>query len=115
MPDDARGLYQAKELTCDELDALCSEFDITWNQEASAEQVEDDRKRCPLSDIEICDADVLIDMDLLSVTNNKHVRAASVFADLAGFTAYIDAADTPEKQEEALRVLHVVRKGSSRG
>jgi hypothetical protein len=44
-------------------------------------------------------------MDLLSVTNNKHVGAASVFADLAGFTAYIDAADTPEKQEEALRVL----------
>src|SRR5439155_25475352 len=89
VPDDARGLYQAKELTCDELDSLCGEFDVAWNREASAKRVEDDRKRFPLCDIEICDADVLIDMDLLSITSNKHVGAASVFADLARFTAYI--------------------------
>jgi class 3 adenylate cyclase len=114
VPDDDRGLYQAKELTCGELDSLCSEFDVAWNREASADRVEEDRKQFPLSDIEICDADVLIDMDLLSIKSNKQVGAASVFADLAGFTAYIDAADTPEKQEEALRVLHVVRKEFTR-
>jgi class 3 adenylate cyclase len=110
VPDDDRGLYQIKKLTCDELDALCSEFDIGWNRDASAERVEDDRKQFPLSEIEIGDADTLIDMDLLSIRNNRRVGAASIFADLCGFTSYIDAADTPEKQEEALRVLHVVRK-----
>ena len=110
VPDDDRGLYQVKALISDELDVLCSEFNIAWDREASAERVEDDRKQFPLSEIEIGDAEVLIDMNLLSIKNNKRVGAASLFADLAGFTAYIDAASTPARQEEALRVLHVVRK-----
>jgi hypothetical protein len=38
VPDDARGLYQAKELTCDELDALIPNSTL-HGIEASAEQV----------------------------------------------------------------------------
>ena len=110
VPDDDRGLSQVKALTSDELDVLCSEFNVAWDREASAERVENDRKQFPLSEIEIGDAEVLIDINLLSIKNNKRVGAASLFADLAGFTAYIDAASTPARQEEALRVLHVVRK-----
>ena len=92
VPDDDRGLYEVMELTCDELDALCSDFNVAWDREASAERIEDDRRQFPLSEIEIGDADVLIEMDLLSIRNNKRIGAASVFADLAGFTAYVDAA-----------------------
>ncbi len=110
VPDDDRSLYQTKDLTHDELDALCSEFGVAWDRMKSAKRIEDDHTQFPLSDIEISDAEVLIDMDLLSIKNNKRIEAASAFADLSGFTAYIDAAETDERQEEALRVLHVVRK-----
>jgi hypothetical protein len=110
IPDDDRGLYQLKEQTSEEVDGLCTKYGVAWDRTASAERVEDDRKQFPLCDIDISDAEVLIDMDSLSVRNNKRIGAATVFADLAGFTAYIDAADTPAKQEQALKVLHVVRK-----
>lgn len=110
VPDDDRGLYQVRDLTREEVDTLCGDHGIAWSRNASTDRIEDDRKQFPLSDIEIGDADVLIDMDALSIRKNKRIGAASVFADLAGFTAYVDAADTAAKQEEALRVLHVVRK-----
>jgi class 3 adenylate cyclase len=53
---------------------------------------------------------VLIDLDSLSIWNNKRVLAASIFGDVTGFTAYIDRAETDEKKREALRVLHAIRK-----
>jgi class 3 adenylate cyclase len=114
VADDDRGLYELKELTSDEVEKLCGEFDILWDRQASAERLEADRIMFPLSDIDICDADVLIDMDSLSIRHNKRIHAASVFADLAGFTAYIDGADTAQKKQEALRVLHIVRKEFTR-
>jgi class 3 adenylate cyclase len=98
----------------EELDALCAAHGVGWNREDSEERIAEDRKQFPLADIEIESADVLIDLDLLSVRRNKRVPAASVFADLTGFTAYVERADSTDKQKEALRVLHAVRKEFSR-
>lgn len=92
------------------LDELCETYDIAWSREKSAERLEDDRKQFPLSGIDIEDADTLIDVEALSVHKSKRVPAASLFADLAGFTAYIDQAEDADKQKEALRILHAVRK-----
>lgn len=49
-------------------------------------------------------------MDSLSIRNNKKVLAASVFADVSGFTAYVDAAETDEEKKDALRVFHAIRR-----
>ena len=92
------------------LDELCEKYGIAWNREKSGKRLEEDRKQSPLSGIEIEDADTLISLDVLSIHKNKRVPAASIFADLAGFTAYIDRSEGTEKQKEALRVLHAVRK-----
>lgn len=112
--------YRLIQLTRDDLDELLddladegSDFDVTWDREASAGRVREDKHRVPLKDIEYSEANDLIDMDALSVRNNKRVNAASVFADVSGFTAFIEAATTPQAQRGALRVFHAIRQEMS--
>jgi class 3 adenylate cyclase len=97
-----------------DLDALCKTHGIVWDREDSGQRIEDDKKQFPLSGIAIESAEALIDLELLSIRKNKRILAASLFADLTGFTAYIEQADSAEKQKNALRVLHAVRKEFSR-
>jgi class 3 adenylate cyclase len=109
-------VYRLAPLTSDELDTLLADLrkestalSVTWDREASRERVEADTKAVPLKDIEYSAAKELIDIDTLSVRNNKRVAAASVFADVSGFTKYIEAANTPALQRAALRVFHAIR------
>lgn len=104
------GVYRIEIPEPQELDDLLNHFDIDWDPEASADRVQADKEAFPLKDIECGDADVLIDPDQLSIRNNKRVMAASIFADISGFTAYIDDATIKEEKEAALRVLHAIRK-----
>jgi class 3 adenylate cyclase len=72
--------------------------------------LKDDKALYPLNQIEYSDAEVLIDMDSLGITNNKRVLAASIFGDVSGFTAYIDKSVGEGEAKSALRVLHAIRK-----
>lgn len=111
---DGAPLYELTAVTDYELAELCEEFDIDWDVEESAERVEDDIEATPLSEIDVEDARVKIDLDTLSVHKNKLVEAASIFADVDGFTRYIDGAETDDEKEEALRVFHAIRREISR-
>lgn len=119
LPEDLRELcdetdeeevYQISALTQTKLDELLEKYDIDWDREKSEERVKDDRRAHPLKDIDYSSAEVLIDLDSLSIWNNKRVTAASVFGDVTGFTAYIDRAETDEERRKALRVFHAIRK-----
>lgn len=123
LPDDLQALciaagtpdvYVVKNIEQVELDALCSKYDIAWNRDDSRQRLEDDREQFPLSDIAIEAAEALIDLDLLSVRKSKRALSVSLFADLTGFTTYIELAESAHKQIEALRVLHAVRKEFTR-
>lgn len=52
---------------------------------------------------------MLIDFDALSYRNSKQVLAASIFADVSGFTKFIGAATSDEDKVRALEALHVIR------
>jgi class 3 adenylate cyclase len=106
--------YQLLPISQSELDALLTRYGIGWDREASAERVAEDKQRYPLSSIDYSSADTLIDIDSLSIHNNKRVQAASIFGDVSGFTKYIDAAETTEEQRTALRVLHAIRREMAR-
>lgn len=118
LPENLRALctkidedvYQINSVTQKRLDELLDEYKIKWDREASAERLAEDKRKFPLKDIEYSAAHVLIDLDALSIRNNKRVTAASIFGDVSGFTAYIDGAQTDEKKKEALRVLHAIRR-----
>lgn len=121
LPDDLRELasevegtdaevYQLGSLTRKKLDEFCAAYGIAWDRDKSRERVDADRRNYPLKDIGYGDADVLIDIDALSITQSKRVLAASIFADVSGFTRYVDGAETDEQKREALRVFHALRK-----
>lgn len=118
LPDDLRevceevedDLYRVKAVAQSDLDELLEARGIGWDREKSAERIREDKKKFPLKDVSYGSASKLIDLDSLSIYNNKRVLAASVFADISGFTAYVDAAETDEEKEQALRVFHAIRK-----
>jgi class 3 adenylate cyclase len=104
------GIYEIGAVSSGDIAELCEEAGIAWSLEDSKGRIEDDKKLFPLNSIEYSEADSPIDLDSLGVTNNKRVTAASLFADVAGFTRYVDAAETDEDKKRALQVFHVIRK-----
>jgi len=106
----ADDVYQIDSIAQTAFDELLVEHSIRWDRQASEERIAEDKRLFPLKDIEYSSANTLIDMDALSIRNNKKVKAASIFGDIAGFTAYINGAATDEKKREALRVLHAIRR-----
>lgn len=103
-------IYQIKNISQEILDELLEDYSVSWNREASAERIKNDKKKFPLKDIVYSSTSVKINIDSLGINNNRRVLASSVFGDIVGFTAYIDGAETEDKQREALKVLHVIRK-----
>jgi class 3 adenylate cyclase len=122
LPDDLRGLcfkidedsYQLRHVCSNDLDELLTAHKLTWKREASAAHIENDKERFPLDRINYSSAEMPIDLDMLSIFNNKRVLAASLFADVSGFTRYVDAATSEEDQQAALRVFHSIRKETAR-
>ncbi len=103
-------LYRVKAVSQGTLDEMMEARGIGWDREKSAERIQEDKKKFPLKEVSYGSADKLIDMDTLSICNNKKVLAASVFADVSGFTAYVDGAETEDEKKEALRVFHAIRR-----
>jgi len=95
------------------LDTWLSATGITWDRAALKKRVEDAEAGIPLAEIKYSEADKRIDPDSLSVRNNKRVTAASVFADISGFTAYVKSKTTDKGKKAALRAFHAIRRESS--
>jgi class 3 adenylate cyclase len=92
------------------LDRQLTTAGVKWTPQASAARLKADKLAFPLKDIDYSDADVTIDLDSLGITNNKRVKAVSLFADVDGFTRYVAAATDMEQKRSALRVFHAIRK-----
>ncbi len=104
------GPYQLKPITSDVLGDLLKAYGLSWSREESADRIADDIERFPLKEIDYSVAEVAIDLDALSIYNSKRVLGASIFADISGFTKYIDEATSDEEKIAALRILHAIRK-----
>lgn len=103
-------VYQIKALKQSDLDDLLKTYKIEWDREKSRERIDEDKKNHPLKDIAYSSANTRIDLDSLSIWNNKRVLGASIFGDVAGFAGYIDSAKTDDEKKKALKVLHIIRK-----
>jgi len=94
----------------DALDTLLTADSISYDRETYARAVRDERDAVDLDDILYSDAYVRVDFGDLSIRNNKRIEAATIFADLAGFTAYVAAATDEEEKKVRLRVFAAIRK-----
>ncbi len=105
-----QNLYQLGPVTRAKLDKLLKSYSISWKRDMTAQYVEDEKRRYPLVKILYGSANSEINLDKLSIGNNKLVLAVSIFADVSGFTRYIDGAKSKRDKQTALRVFHAIRK-----
>lgn len=113
-PEDDGDNYRLMRPSAEALEGLLKDRDIEWSAEECRQRVIDDQAAYPADDAGLSGADARIDFDSLSYTNSKLVDGATIYADVSGFTAYIDAAMTDDEKRQALRALHAIRKEMAR-
>jgi hypothetical protein len=121
LPDDLAALtdvdgetFKLRRPTAAELQVLLDKYGVDWTPEACQMRLQDDRIQFPADKAELWKTTSRIRFDDLSYTNSKLVAAATLYGDVAGFTAYIDGATTDEKKREALRAFHAIRREMAR-
>ena len=95
------------------LQDLLDRYEIPWKPEESRAILIRAKHECALADNQHGPARRRIDVPSLSISNNRRVLAASLFADLSGYTHFIEDAEQTHTLEAALRLLHVIRREMS--
>jgi class 3 adenylate cyclase len=88
---------------------LAQEFAVDFDAEKLTKRTEEYRDALPLADMDISDAEVLIDVEKLSERNSKKTSAVALYADLDGFTKYVQQAEKDEEVVSLVRTLHMIR------
>jgi class 3 adenylate cyclase len=101
--------YRATGLRWGQYPELADDLGVSWNEEKWREKTEQYRDDLPLDQIEVSDATVLIDLDLLTERNCKRTAAVAIYADLDGFTQYVQEAESDEKVVSLIRQFHMIR------
>jgi len=101
--------YQSSGLRWSKQPELAKKLGVVWKSESWRNKTEEHRDALPLSEIEVSDASVLIDVSKLSERNCKRTQAVTFYADLDGFTRYVQEAETDEKVISLIRQFHMIR------
>ena len=88
---------------------LAESLGVKWDEEYWAVRTREYRDALPLSSIDIKGASSRIDVDSLTERNCRRAPAASLFADLDGFTQYVQEAEDDEAIVSLVRQLHMIR------
>ena len=101
--------YQAKGLRWSTHSELADELDVSFDEEQWKKKTEEARDALPLSEIEITEATVLMDVESLTERNCKRTSALPIFADLDGFTRYVQEAEDDDEVVSLVRQFHMIR------
>lgn len=88
---------------------LAEELGIDWDEEKWKKETEKHRDNLPLNQIKMSEATTLIDVSKLTERNCKRTEAVTFYADLDGFTKYVQDAETDEKVISLIRQFHMIR------
>lgn len=102
-------IYRARGLRWSRCPDLAEDLGVSWDEHKWRKKTEQYRDELPLDQIEISDATALIELDLLTERNCKRTAAVAVFADLDGFTRYVQEAEDNEKVISLIRQFHMIR------
>ncbi len=102
-------VYQATGLRWSSHSELAKELGVTWDAEKWRKQTEKYKDELPLDEIEISNATVMIDVHTLTERNCKRTAAVAFYADLDGFTRYVQEAESDEKIVSLIRQFHMIR------
>ena len=101
--------YQASGVRWSRNPELAEELGVNWDEEKWKKETKKHRDNLPLEQITISDATSLIDVSKLTERNCKRTSAITFYADLDGFTRYVQEAETDEKIISLIRQLHMIR------
>jgi class 3 adenylate cyclase len=101
--------YRAKGLRWSRHPELVDDLGVSWDEDKWRKKTEQYRDELPLDQIEISEATTLIDLNLLTERNCKRTAAVAVYADLDGFTRYVQEAEDNEKVVSLIRQFHMIR------
>jgi len=101
--------YQSKGLRWSTYPDLATELGVSFDEERWRKKTEEARDALPLSEIEITEVMVLIDVDTLTERNNKRTSALPIYADLDGFTRYVQEAEDDDAVVSLVRQFHMIR------
>ena len=88
---------------------LADELDVQFDADKLKKKTEEHRDGLPLDDMEISEALTLIDLNSLTERNNKRTSAVALYADLDGFTRYVQEAEDDDAVVSLVRELHMIR------
>jgi len=92
------------------LEQLIADSGYSWSQARTRGRLEEAAQKYPPGATTVYEATGPISKDKLGLSNSKRVDGASLFADVDGFTGYVDqAAAFDEDLVEAVRAWHVIR------
>ncbi|WP_419188310.1 adenylate/guanylate cyclase domain-containing protein [Stieleria bergensis] len=101
--------YRATGLRWSRNSGLAEELGVEWNEEKLKKETERHRDNLPLDQINISEATTLIDVSKLTERNCKRTEAVTFYADLDGFTRYVQEAETDDKVVSLIRQFHMIR------
>jgi class 3 adenylate cyclase len=102
--------YQATGLLWGSYPELADDLSVSFDAEKLKKKVEERKGELALSDMRITEAEVLIDIDTLAEKNSKRTSAVAIYADLDGFTKYVQESESDdEKIKSLVRKLHMIR------
>lgn len=102
--------YTAQDLRWSRDSELAQEFGINFDVEKLTKKTEEYRDAIPLSEMDITEANVLIELDNLTERNSKRTSAVAIYADLDGFTKYVQEAEEDSKIISLVRQFHMIRR-----
>lgn len=101
--------YQAVGLRWSRNSELADELGVKWDEDKWRKETEKHRDNLPLDQIAISDATTLIDVSKLTERNSKRTQAVTFYADLDGFTRYVQEAENDNKIISLVRQFHMIR------
>ena len=88
---------------------LAEALGVTFKPEKWQKRTEEYRDGLKLDDMQVSEAEALIDVELLSECSIKRTEAVAVYADLDGFTKAVQEAEDDETVVKLVRDLHMFR------
>jgi class 3 adenylate cyclase len=107
-------IYRLQSVESGVLARLLQNYGIAWKPDVSTKILAQAKQNVSLAKIAHRSEHGLIDLNELNIYNNRRVLAASLFADVSGFTKYVEQHEHTNTQDDAIRVLHAIRREMSR-
>jgi class 3 adenylate cyclase len=102
-------VYQASGLRWGDHQEIASALNVSWDSDKWKKKTEAYRDELPLDEMEVAWAEVKIDVDALTERNSRRSDAVAIFADLDGFTRYVQEAEEDDTVVSLVRELHMIR------